>query len=131
MTPRFSPPSCLQACCSCPRSGASAITGVKTPPTPTSSPAHRSLSKAAGACWRDEMRASASVLPPAPFDGGPDPLMKIIPEDLGYDLEAGDRSRDLDPAGQEPADRKGVERAQRPPADRFQNRPRMCLCSTN
>ena len=54
-TPRFSRPSCRQACCSCPRSAASAITGVRIPLTPTSSPGRRSLSKPAGACWRDDI----------------------------------------------------------------------------
>src|SRR5712664_970811 len=54
MTPRLSPRSCLPACCSYPRTAASVITGVKTPATPTSSQVRRSLSKPAGACWRNE-----------------------------------------------------------------------------
>jgi N-carbamoyl-L-amino-acid hydrolase len=39
------------ACCSCPRSAASAITGPKTPMMPTSSRGRGFLSRPAGACW--------------------------------------------------------------------------------
>src|SRR5487761_1951873 len=62
-----------------------------------------------------------------PVNGRPDPLVKVIPRYLGYDLEAGNRPGDLDPAGEEPADGKRIERPQRPPADGFENRSCVCL----
>src|SRR5665647_31015 len=65
----------------------------------------------------------------APGDRGPDALVKIIPKDLGQDLEGGNQTRDLDLAGQEPADRKRVERSQCPPTDGLKDRPCVCLCA--
>src|ERR1035437_9381610 len=65
----------------------------------------------------------------APGDRRPDALVKIIPKDLGQDLEGGNQTRDLDLAGQEPADRKRVERSQCPPTDGLKDRPCVCLCS--
>jgi hypothetical protein len=57
----------------------------------------------------------------APRNGRPDPLVQVIPGDFGYDLEAGNRSRDLDPARQNPTDRKCIERSQRPPTEGFED----------
>src|SRR3569623_2942434 len=62
-TLRFSPLSCRQPCCSCRRSAASAITGPKTPPTPTSSPARRSSSRLAGVSCA--LETASSVSPPS------------------------------------------------------------------
>lgn len=45
------------------------------------------------------------------------------PSDFGYDLEAGNRIRDLDPARQVPLIAKCVERSRRPPTDGFKDRP--------
>jgi beta-glucosidase/6-phospho-beta-glucosidase/beta-galactosidase len=59
MMPRFSPQSCLWACCLSLRSEASAIIGTKTPAMPTSSGVRRSLSKLAGACWQDRLLPQA------------------------------------------------------------------------
>src|ERR1700737_1201233 len=70
-----------------------------------------------------------SMVPSAQGDARPGALVKIIPGELGYDLEPGDRTGDLDPPRQHPADRERVERAQSPPANGFQNRPCVCLCS--
>jgi hypothetical protein len=63
------------------------------------------------------------------MDRRPDPLMQIVPRYLGHDLKTGNRSRDFNPARHEPADRKCIERPQRPPTDGFENGPRMCLYS--
>src|SRR5580700_4225501 len=65
----------------------------------------------------------------APGNGRPDPLVQVIPRDLGYDLKPGDRPGDLDLSGEKPADRKRVECSQRPPANGFENRSCVCLCS--
>src|SRR5258708_1122603 len=70
-----------------------------------------------------------SKLTPTPGDGAPPPLVKVIPGDLGCDLEGGNRARDLDPPREKPADRKRVERPQGPPTDGFKDRPGVCLCS--
>ena len=70
-----------------------------------------------------------SGITPAPGDNRPDALVKVIPDDLGNDLETGNRTRDLDPTCKEPADRERVERSQGPPTDGFEDRPRMCLCA--
>ena len=70
-----------------------------------------------------------SMVTPAPMDRRPDALVQIIPGDLGDDLEAGDRAGDLDPARQEPADRKGIERSQGAPTEGLENRPCVRLCS--
>src|SRR5665213_1380624 len=64
----------------------------------------------------------------APGNCRPDPLVQIIPGDLGDDLKAGDRTRDLDPARHEPADREGIQRSHRPPAYGFDDRSCVCLC---
>jgi hypothetical protein len=61
------------------------------------------------------------------MDRCPDPLVQIIPGNLGHDLETGNRPCDFDPARHEPADRKCIERPQRPPTDGLENGPRMRL----
>src|ERR1700726_316827 len=72
---------------------------------------------------------TSSRLTSAPTHRGPEALVKIVPEDLGYDLDTGDRSCDFDPARHEPTDRECVECSQRPPTDSFENRSCVCLCS--
>src|ERR1700738_1117905 len=52
---------------------------------------------------------SASLLAPAPGNGGPDALVEIVPDDFGRDLKRGDRARDLHPAREEPAGRESVD----------------------
>src|SRR4030088_1996752 len=85
-------------------------------PIPTGDPIGRASRIDAG---RDGRPRSA----PAPGDGRPDAFVKVIPADFGYDLEGSNRTRDLDPARHEPADRKCVERSQRPPTDGLKHRP--------
>lgn len=78
---------------------------------------------------RDDGRQPVSSTA-APRNGRPDALVKVIPGDFGRDLKGGDRSGDFDPARHEPADREGIERSKGPPTDGFEDRPRMCLCSS-
>lgn len=53
--------------------------------------------------------------------------MQVAPGNLGDDLNARDRSRDFDPPGHEPADRKRIQRPKGPPADRLEDRSHMSL----
>src|SRR5664279_3908626 len=69
------------------------------------------------------------ALAAAPADRRPDPFVKVIPDDLGDELKPRDGTSHRHLAGQEPADREGVERSQGSPADGFEHRPRMCLGS--
>src|SRR5436190_10646150 len=66
---------------------------------------------------------------PAPGDRCPDALMKVIPPDLGDELQPGDQACELELARQVPADHEGVERSQGPPANGFDDRPCVRLCS--
>src|SRR5215471_19131203 len=70
----------------------------------------------------------AIVLASSPRDDRPDPLVEIIPGDLGDDLHSGDRACDLHSTGHEPTDGKRVERAECAPAYGLEHRSRMRFC---
>src|SRR6202022_3071959 len=80
-------------------------------------------------CQPSKYARTSSKSAAAPGDGRPDAFVKVIPGDFGYDLDACNRTGDLDPARQEPADRKGVERSQHPPTHGLKDRPCVRLCS--
>src|SRR5260370_23022967 len=84
-----------------------------------------------GSATLSNLRRISRFFPSAPAPGNrrPDTLVKIIPGELGDDFEARDRTCDFDPACHEPADCKGVERAQRAPTAGFEHRPCVCFSS--
>ena len=78
------------------------------------------------AIWRPKSYGSR-MTPVSPRDDRPDPLMQVIPGDLGDDLHSSDRACNRHSAGHEPTDRKRVQGPQRPPAYGLEHRSRMSL----